>query len=210
MSIKSLLTLWRRPLLAPLCCLAILAILSGGATAASSPSATVAGLNGALLQVMQQAEALGVVGRYEQLQPVLAQSFHFPVMAKATMGRSWKDLDDANRQAVIQAFAAFSTANYARRFKGFSGERFEILGEAPGQRGTVLVRTHLIKPDGEAVAIDYLTREFDGDWRIIDVLLGGSYSELAAKRSEYGAIVKNEGFATLLRDLRQKTRELLL
>lgn len=206
---RLLLPFWALLALAPL----VLAV-PGGVTLAqsspnASPSATVAGLNSALLQVMQQAEALGTAGRYRQLQPVLIRSFDFPVMTKATMGRTWKDLDEAKRQAMTQAFAAFSTAIYAKRFNGFSGELFEILGEKPGQRGTVLVRTHLIKSDGEAVAIDYLTRQFQGDWRIIDVLLGGTHSELAAKRSEYGTIVKNQGFETLLRSLRDKTQELL-
>jgi ABC-type transporter MlaC component len=36
---------------------------------------------------------------------------------------------------------------------------------------------------------------------VVDVFLDGKFSELALKRSEYGAVIKNDGVETLIRGL---------
>ena len=97
-----------------------------------------------------------------------------------------------------------SVATYADRFDGYSGESFEILGEEPGPRDTVMVRTRIVRPDEEDVPISYMMREQDGAWRAIDVFLDAKYSELAMRRSEYGSIIEREGFDRLLRALRDQ------
>jgi phospholipid transport system substrate-binding protein len=101
-----------------------------------------------------------------------------------------------------------SIATYAARFDGYGGERFEVLGEAPARRKTVLVRNHLVGNDGEAVAIDYLLKAAEGRWRVVDVYLDGKYSELALKRSEYGSVIKNHGVEVLIRSLDEKAAKL--
>ena len=41
-------------------------------------------------------------------------------------------------------------------------------------------------------------------WRISDVFLSGTVSELALRRSEYGALMRREGFDALLAAVRKK------
>lgn len=177
------------------------------AWAGETPSATVQRLNGALLGVMKEAEALGFEGRYARLQPVLVEVFDFPAMARIALGADWSSISEAQREAFTQAFSDYSVAVFANRFDGYSGERFEILGEEEARRGAVLVRNQIVKSDGEAVEINYLTRpEGDGaNWRIVDTILGGMASELAARRSEYSGIVRKLGIDALIRSLRDKT-----
>ncbi len=189
-----------------------LLICAAGASAVRAaeptPSAVVERLNVALIEVMQEAEALGFQGRYQRLAPVLSQTFDFPFMARISAGGGWRAWDAATRGRYAEAFANMSIATYAARFDGFGGERFEILGEAPGRRKTVLVRNHLVRSDGDAVAIDYLLKATGGHWRVVDVYLDGKYSELALKRSEYGAVIKNHGVAALIQSLDEKAADL--
>ncbi len=183
------------------------AVLGAGATRAAGPTPTevVERLNAALIEVMREAEALGFKGRYERLAPVLSAAFDFPLMARISAGKHWRTWDDVLRARFVAAFGNSSIATYAARFDGYGGERFEVLGEQPGLRETVLVRNRLVKSDGETVAIDYLFKTGAGDskagWRVIDVFLDGKFSELALKRSEYGAVIKNDGIETLIRGL---------
>ncbi len=182
---------------------------AGAARAAEpTPSEIVERLNAVLVEVMQGAEALGFQGRYARLAPVLSATFDFPLMARISAGRHWRALDEATRGRVVEAFGKLSIATYAARFDGYGGERFEILGEAPGRRQTVLVRNRLVKSDGETVAIDYLLKASKGRWRVVDVFLDGKYSELALKRSEYGAVIKNHGVASLIQSLDEKAAQL--
>lgn len=175
-------------------------------TAPNSPSATVERLNAALLEVMQQADELGFAGRYAKLEPVLTGIFDFPAMARITLGGQWSSISDAQQAAFTQAFADYSVGVFADRFDGFSGERFEILGEQESRRGAVLVRNQIVKSDGEAVEINYLTQpQDDGSWRIVDTILGGTASELAARRGEYSGVIRKLGIEALIRSLKDKT-----
>jgi phospholipid transport system substrate-binding protein len=172
-----------------------------------TPTATVERLNAALLEVMQAADELGYRGRFERLAPVLSEVFDFPAMARVTLGTHWSSTSTADQQAFIEAFTDYSIGVFANRFDGYGGERFEILGEEPARRRTVLVLNQIVKSDGEAIAINYLTREQgNGEgWRIVDTLLGGSYSELATQRSEFTGIVERLGTYALIQTLKDKT-----
>lgn len=197
---------------APLKTLALLLclLLAPTARAAETPTATVERLNGALLAVMQDAEALGFQGRFDRLAPVLTQVFDFPAMARVTLGSHWAGLSEAEQAAFVEAFTDYTIAVVANRFDGYEGESFEVLGRRQGRRATVLVQSRIVKGDGEAVAINYLTRpEADGtNWRIVDIILGGTASELAVRRSEYSGIVRKQGIEGLIQALQAKTAKL--
>jgi len=186
------------------------AVLGAGAARAAGPTPTevVERLNAALIEVMQEADALGFKGRYERLAPVLSAAFDFPLMARVSAGKHWRAWDAVLRARFVAAFGNTSIATYAARFDGYGGERFEILGEAPGRRKSILVRNHLVRNDGTTVAIDYLLKANEGNWRVVDVYLDGKYSELALKRSEYGAVIKNHGIAALIQSLDEKAADL--
>ena len=49
-------------------------------------------------------------------------------------------------------------------------------------------------------------RQNDGAWQISDVYLDGTISQLATQRSEFGAILRREGFDGLLSTLQRKVK----
>ena len=172
--------------------------------APKAPGEVVAELNDTLLSVMRDAEALGYQGRYDRLAPVLSETFNFAVMARISAGRHWRGLSPEQREQLIDAFGRMSIGTFATRFDGFSGERFEVVGEEPGPRNSVLVRNKLIKNNGETVEINYLMKRYDERWRVVDVYLDSIYSELALKRSEYSSVLANEGFDSLIQRIDKK------
>lgn len=175
---------------------------------AAPPDAVVAQVNESLLGAMREAETLAFQGRYDRLAPVFGAAFHFPFMARVAAGRYWRDLDPEQRALLADAFAHMSVTTYAARFDGYAGQSFQVGETIEQPRGGALVRNRLIKSDGEAVAIDYLLRDFDGRWRIVDVFLDGSISEIATKRSEYTSILEQDGFDGLLARINAKIAEL--
>lgn len=178
------------------------------AQANATATATVERLNETLLQVMQEAQALGYAGRYDTLAPVLEESFDFALMARVAVGRHWRALDDAQKSELVDSFSRLSIATFAARFNGYSGEAFQVNGEATQRKNTVLVSNNLVKSSGETIPIDYLLREIKGQWRIIDIFLDAKYSELALKRSEYSSVVERKGFDGLLDVMRDKIAEI--
>lgn len=195
---------------------ALLALLIPGRSPAESappvdPDAAagvVERLHEALLGAMKEAASLGYQGRYDRLSPVIQELFDLPFMAEKSVGRHWKSAGDDNQRALVATFSRFTVANFAGRFDGFSGQSFRTLGVEPATFGTVLVRTRLDEPGDEGVALDYRLRPVDGSWRIVDIYLNGTVSELALRRSEYSALIQREGFQALLAKLDERINDL--
>jgi phospholipid transport system substrate-binding protein len=158
----------------------------------------------ALLTVMKQADKLGIRGRYEQLAPVVRATFDLAAMTRIAIGSDWNSIPAELQIALVDNFARMTIATYAARFDGYSGERFEV-EPATAERNTGrIVRTKLLQSNGEPITLNYLVRGSGESWKIVDVYLTGTISELATRRSEFGAILKSGGPNALIDSLRQR------
>jgi len=179
--------------------------LSFTARAAESPARhIVTSLHDTLLDVMMAADALGFEGRRDYITSVMTETYDMALIARASTGRYWQRASEEQRLRIIDAITRLSITIYAARFNGFSGEQFRTLSEEPAPRGTVLVKTEIVKSDGQTVALNYLIHEVAGMWRIIDVYLDGVYSEIALKRADYAGILKSKGFDGLFAEIEKK------
>lgn len=177
-------------------------------TATASASSIIKSFYATLVETMKQGGALGFEGRYKKLDPAVRSTFNLPLMTKFAVGYTWSRATPDEQSQLISAFSKFSVATYASRFTAFDGEQFIVEGEIPATDG-VMVETRLQPKTGDAVSLNYLMRKDDkGAWRIVDVFLNGSISELATRRSEFGAIVQREGIGALLQSLSEKSRQM--
>ena len=102
----------------------------------------------------------------------------------------------------------FSVATYASRFKEYDGEDFIVVSQQP-INGGVMVETQIKPKEGDAVALNYLMRPDDqGVYRIVDVFLNGSISEMATRRAEFNAIVQRDGIPALVATLGEKSKQM--
>ena len=157
-----------------------------------------------LINVMKEATSLGYEGRYQWLTPVIQDTFNLPFMAEIALGIYWAKASEEYRKSYVEAFSHMSTATYAERFDGYSGEKFEILGVDEEGHNSVVVRAQIVEGDGGHIPLNYLLRNFDGQWKVVDVYLNGNVSELAVKKSDYSAILKDGGMTALTSALNNK------
>lgn len=162
----------------------------------------------ALLTAMKNATTWSYEERREMLAPHVDESFDFKFMARFASGSAWRDLDATVQDAVAGAFEGFTLANYAARFHGYSGQKFEFLKAIPHRRGRVLIRTQLLKANGDPVRLDYLLSKKGESWRIVDVFLDGKFSELALRRSEFAPILRDQGADGLIAALEDRAKRL--
>jgi phospholipid transport system substrate-binding protein len=183
----------------------LMVVGAGPARAAlSEPAAVAHELNASLLEVMKNAKALGYAGRQQKLGPVIDRAFDVPFMAEKVIGRHWQTLDDADRTRWVALFREFLIANYAGRFNDYSGQSFVDVGDEPSTFDTVLVHTRLLNAPEENVDLNYRMQKTAQGWRVIDVILKGTVSELALRRSDYSAVIERSGFSALETYLREK------
>ena len=192
---------WKAVALAALLGLAM-APYPGHAESASGGD-TVQGLYDALLSTMKNGRTLGQSGRFTQLEPVIRRTFDIPLMARLSVGLSWATLTEAQRQQVTGSFGRYFSAIYADRFDSYAGQKLQVIGEQPNAAGT-MVRSQIVKANGDPVNVDYMMRRNGNSWLISDVYLDGAISEMATRRSEFGAILKNEGIDGLIAALNGK------
>lgn len=190
------------------CLLAVFLNVSSANADARSARSTVERFNATLLNIMQNASDLRFSGRYESLEPVLLDSFDIPFMAQFSAGRHWRTLSQDEKNKLIEIFGRLWVSTYADRFNGYSGEAFEIVEEKSSPRNTILVKTNIVKSNGKKVAINYLLREKDTEWSVIDIFLSGKYSELAKQRSEYTSVLKRKGFIGLVDTVEEKVKRM--
>jgi phospholipid transport system substrate-binding protein len=173
-----------------------------------SPIPTIEAFHAGLLEIMKEAKTIGFQGRVEKLEPLMGRTFDLDFMASKTVGRHWATLSDADKKRWAETFTRFTTANYAGRFTGFTGEQFITLGMEDAAHDTRLVRTKIVVPNEEDVELNYRVIRRDGSWKVIDVFLNGKVSELALRRSEYASALKRDGFEQLVTSVETKIADL--
>ena len=189
--------------------LALLLVAFPAAAGGSGPRSVVEGFHENLLAVMKEADSLGAGGRYQRLEEPIATAFDLQRMIRVACGAHWKKADQDTRDALTDAFRRMSVGTYAAQFDGFSGQAFETVGEKPGPQGTTLVETHITDPDDDPVALTYVLKQVDANWRIADILLDNKISQLAVRRSEYRRVLKQKGVDGLIATLNGKADELI-
>jgi phospholipid transport system substrate-binding protein len=198
-----------------LCALALLAHLPAGAVTppanaqVAAPAAPVNNFYATLLETMKQAKRLGPKGRYDKLLPVIMNTFDVAGMMRIASGPGWETATPGQQAGLVDAFSRMMTATYASRFDDFTGETFEVSPAEEQPPGNKLVRTRLIQSNGKAVTLNYLMRTTPVGWKIADVYLDGTISQLTAQRAEYAGIMKSGGPDALAGSLRQKADKLL-
>ncbi len=178
------------------------------AAAEPTPNDVVETFHAALIEMMKGSDELSFDERVEYLTPRMDAAFDLDFMSSKSVGRQWKQLSSEQQRAWREKFGQLTVSNYAGRFVGYQGEAFETLGNEPAARDTVMVLTRVTVPGDEDVDLNYRLRETREGWRIIDVYLKGTVSELALRRSEYSSTLKRDGFEKLATAIDKKIAEL--
>jgi phospholipid transport system substrate-binding protein len=190
--------------LIPVAAAAIAVLAYHPAWAGTDAKGTIDTFDNALMDVMKNAEKLGYKGRFEKFEPVITKIYDLPLMTRISVGPQWASLTPDQQTKVIEAFKQLSIATYASRFDGYGGEQFQITGESPANGGDDIVDTKLVRPNDDPVELNYRLRKNGDDWKIIDVYLSGTISQLANYRSEFAATLRSGGADALVALINQK------
>ena len=106
-------------------------------------------------------------------------------------------------QQITESFGRYISAIYADRFDSYAGQKLQVIGEQPAVAG-IMVRSQIVKANGEPVKVDYMMRRYGDSWLISDIYLDGAISEVATRRSEFAAILKSQGIDGLIAALNRK------
>jgi phospholipid transport system substrate-binding protein len=175
---------------------------------AAEPADLIKAFYATLLDCMQHGAELGFDGRYQKIEPVLNNTFDVATMCKIAVGPEWTKMPGDKKTAVLVTFNKYMVTTYAARFKSFKNQKFEVGDAKPAGDDRQLVESKLVRSNGEPIALNYLFRFSKDVWRVIDIYLSGSISQMAQMRSDFSKVVVEGGADALIASLEQKIEDL--
>lgn len=123
-------------------------------------------------------------------------------MLKLIIGADWKKLESNKKKELIMVFKRYISKNYLNRFSKIQEISFEDEEKEKISSEVFLIKSNLVIKK-EIISIDYLLSFNKNSWKIFDVLLDGSISEIATKKSEFRIFIKEKKIDALIDALKK-------
>ncbi|MEQ9643124.1 MAG: ABC transporter substrate-binding protein [Alphaproteobacteria bacterium] len=143
--------------------------------------------------------------RETEFRKLLSHGFAMEFIGRFVLGRAWRTATPEQQQDYLAVFTEYVLKTYSRRLGGYSGEQFNVTGARAAGKKDVLVQTRIDRPSAAAIVADWRVRQFDGQYKIIDIAVEG-VSMAVTQRSEFAAVVSRNGLDGLVQALRARTQ----
>jgi phospholipid transport system substrate-binding protein len=157
------------------------------------------------ITILQQTDG-GLEVREQKFRALLKDGFAMEFVARFVLGKHWRRTSAEERTAYLTVFTEYVLKTYSRRMGGYSGETFQTVGARAAGKQDIIVQTRIIQPSGPPILADWRIRVFDGNYKIIDVMVEG-VSMAVTQRSEFNAVISQHGMQGLLEALRARTEK---
>ena len=128
----------------------------------------------------------------------------FEEAARLAVGRSWRQATPEQRERIVKEFRAMLVRTYAAAIDAYRGQTMEVLPVRMKPDDTdVTVRNRYLRPGAPPVAIEYQMHKTPAGWKIYDIVAEG-VSLVITYRSEFDAVVKQDGIDGLIKRLTEK------
>ena len=135
--------------------------------------------------------------RVEKLKISIEDTFNYNKMIKYIYGYQWKKLEQYERNELSQTFFNFISFNYAKRFKEIDKLNFKFDGVENINETRILVKTIMLSSENEPIKFYYVFEYEEEKWKVFDILLDGSISEISVKKNDFKRTISDEGASGL-------------
>ena len=144
----------------------------------------------------------------EKVQSVISNTYNIERMLALIIGEVWKKSISKDRMALKKVFEEYIAKNYILRFKSIKSLEFGKLEINQAGKNYRMAKTKLIINSKDIVPLNYLLDQTNNSWKIFDVLIDGSISEIATKKSEFKSFTNQDDLKPLLEALQKKNSTL--
>ncbi len=138
-----------------------------------------------------------------QLTDAINTIFDFDELSKRTLGKGWKNMNDAQQKEFVQLFTELLQGVYADRLLAYSDQKIIFDKEDTLKKGTAEVQSYLQTADGKKIPLFYRLTDKSGSWKVYDVIIEG-VSMVNNYRSQFREILAKDSPEKLLEILRSK------
>ena len=160
---------------------------------------TVNKLQKILLEITEKKETVS----FDKTTQSITNFYDTRKMIRMIIGDKWKKISESKKDEVTFLFGKYIAQNYIKQFSKFNSIKFNSKGTKKIGEKYILVKSALIINKKDKIKINYLLINNNG-WRIFDVLIDGTVSEISTKKSEFSKYLQDGGVDLLIKQLRNK------
>lgn len=196
-----------RLMTAALTALLVLATPKLAATPAGSPSALIEATSDRILTEIKQRREEFKANDAElqrfvrtEMNKVLDQDY----TARLVLGIHARTATAEQIKAFGEALSDNLNRRYAKALLEIDGDtKVKVLGETALRGGKIIrAKTEVIRASGAPVAVDYLFRDVNNEWRAFDLIVEG-ISYVQTFRSQFDPLIREKGLDQVTRDLQE-------
>ena len=125
-----------------------------------------------------------------ELEKLFQKYVDIPIIARAVLGKSWRDATTDQRGEFVHAFKRYVSNKYGRQFSEFKGTTLEIVKSRDTlTKAGVLVSTIVVVPGNPSLKVVWQVSDGSGSLKLIDMRVEG-ISMLSTERQEFRSRLK--------------------
>jgi phospholipid transport system substrate-binding protein len=128
----------------------------------------------------------------------------FEQATRLAVGRSWSQASPEQKKRLVNEFRNMLVRTYSNAIQAYQGQTLKVLPSRGKQDPEdTTVRTQFVRAGGQPLPIEFHMRKGEQAWKVYDIVVEG-VSLVMTYRSEFDAVVKQEGIDGLIKRLAQK------
>ena len=143
--------------------------------------------------------------RRDKIRVRIQERFSFEDMAKRSLGKHWKKINDAEKKEFVKLFGTLIENSYIGKLEAYTNEVVRY-GEEINKKRVIEVRTKIITTKGTEIPINYRLLSRNGQWMVYDVIIEG-VSLVRNYRTQFGQVLRSSPFEDLIAQLNTKITE---
>ncbi len=132
--------------------------------------------------------------------------FDFELMAKLSLGKQWKQLNDAQQKEFVVLYVNRMKNSYSKKIDGFADEKVTIDNIQQAKKSRIVLYTRLTG-NGEPIKITYKyyktkkQKSNKKQWLVYDVIISG-ISIIKSDRAQFSSILQRDTITALMDKMR--------
>jgi phospholipid transport system substrate-binding protein len=144
--------------------------------------------------------------RRRLIKQTVDRRFDYREMARRSLGATWRNLSNSQRDDFVRLFAQLLEASYSDKIEKYAGNvKIDYIGENLDE-DYAEVRTVVVRAN-DRIPFNYRLLNEDGGWKVYDVVIEG-VSLVSNYRSQFSRIIHESSYTELVRRLQNKVNEL--
>jgi phospholipid transport system substrate-binding protein len=130
----------------------------------------------------------------------------FEYATRLAVGRAWRQATPEQKKRLVDEFRNMLVRTYSNSISAYEGQTLKVLpARAKGENteDEATVHTQFVRAGGQPLPIDFQMHKAGDAWKVYDIVVEG-VSLVLTYRSEFDAIVKQQGIDGLIQALAKK------